>query len=203
MTGLFQSVFAFFLTWWGAALIGALDASIIFFLPFGVDAVVIYLAARRSDVFWWYPVMAAAGSVAGAAVTYWVGHKIGEFGLARHVDARRLERLRRRVRNSGAVALAVPALMPPPFPLTPFILTCGALEVNRWQFLAIFGGMRLLRFGLEALLATLYGTRIVRVMESDTFQLVVGAFILVAIAGTLTSGLLLWRSTRQSRRASA
>jgi membrane protein YqaA with SNARE-associated domain len=203
VTSFFQSVFSFFLTWWGAFLIAALDASMLFFLPFGVDAVVIYLSARDEQLFWLYPIMATAGSVTGAAGTYWIGKKAGEVGLERFVAQRRLERIRGRVRNSGAIALALPALMPPPFPLTPFILTCGALEVSPWRFFATFGAVRLLRFGAEALLALRYGRGILRVLQSDTFQMVVAGFIVIAIVGTIVSAVLLWRSTRPSHAQAA
>jgi hypothetical protein len=42
----FFSFFRFFLTWWGALILGALDSSPFFFVPFGTDAVVIHLCAR-------------------------------------------------------------------------------------------------------------------------------------------------------------
>jgi membrane protein YqaA with SNARE-associated domain len=100
----------FFLTWWGAALLAALDSSMLFFLPFGIDTVVIYLAARDETLFWVYPVLAAFGSVMGAAITYWIGHKAGEVGLERLVPAPRLQRIRDRVRARGAVAMAVEKL---------------------------------------------------------------------------------------------
>ena len=79
--GAFHAAFGFFLTWWGAYLLAALDSTVVFFLPFGVDALVIYLSARSGMFFWIYPLLAAAGSVTGAAVTYWVGRKVGEMGL--------------------------------------------------------------------------------------------------------------------------
>jgi membrane protein YqaA with SNARE-associated domain len=190
---------AFFLTWWGAFVIAALDTSMLFFLPFGVDAVVIYLSARDEQLWWVYPILATAGSLAGATLTFWIGRKMGEVGLERFIPERRLERVRCRVRDKGAIALALPALLPPPFPLTPFILTCGALEVDRWKFFATFGTIRLLRFGAEAVLARVYGRGILRVLQSDTFQAVVIAFIVVAVLGTIVSGVLLWRSTQSSR----
>jgi len=199
LTSLFQSVFSFFLTWWGAFLIAALDASMLFFLPFGVDAVVIYMSARDEEWFWIYPLMATAGSIVGAAGTFWIGRKLGEVGLERYVPERRLERMRCRVRDSGAIALAIPALMPPPFPLTPFILTCGALNVNPWRFFATFGAVRLLRYGAEALLALRYGRGILRVLQSDTFQMVIAGFVVIAIVGSIVSVVLLWRSSHQSR----
>ena len=195
----FRAAFAFFLTWWGAYLLGALDATMLFFLPFGVDALVIYLAARDGMLFWLYPLLATAGSVTGAAVTFWVGRKLGEIGLERFVPARRLERFRGRVQKRGAVAMAFAALLPPPFPLTPFVLTCGALEVDRWIFFGTFAVMRLIRFGSEAVLARVYGRGVLRVLESDSFQKVVVGFIVVALIGTTLSAIMLWRSTRVPR----
>ena len=195
----FSAAFAFFLSWWGTLLLAALDSSMLFFLPFGVDAVVIYLAARSRELFWLYPILAVIGSVAGAAMTFWIGEKAGEHGLERLVSARRLERMRCKVRDSGAIAMALPALLPPPFPLTPFILTCGALAVDRTRFFLTFSAMRLLRFGVEAALARRYGRGILRVLQSDAFQFVVLAFIVVALVGTTVSAGLLWRGTRARR----
>jgi membrane protein YqaA with SNARE-associated domain len=154
-----------FLTWWGPFVVGALDASPVFFMPFGVDALVIYLAARDEHLFWLYPILAAAGSLVGAAITFWIGHKAGDVGLTRLVSKRRLERLRCQVRDKGAMALAVPAIMPPPFPLTPLVLTCGALKVDARRFFTTFAAMRLVRFGVGAVLARIYGRGILRVLE--------------------------------------
>jgi membrane protein YqaA with SNARE-associated domain len=197
--GLFHAAFGFFLTWWGAYLLALLDATMVFFLPLGVDALVIYLSARHGMFFWIYPLLATAGSLTGAAVTYWIGKKGGELGLERFVPAHRLERLRSRVQKQGAVAMAFAALLPPPFPLTPFVLTCGALEVDRRIFFSTFALMRLIRFGGEAALARRYGRGVLRLLESDQFQAVVFTFIAVAVIGTIVSAFMLWRSTRQPR----
>ena len=199
--GAFSGIFRFFLTWWGAFLMGALDTSMLFFLPFGIDALVIYLAARNRELFWFYPVLATAGSAVGAVVTYSIGRKLGEVGLARIVSPQRLERLQGRVKEGGAVAMALPALLPPPFPLTPFILTCGALDVNLRRFLLTFVSVRLLRFGAEGLLARYYGRRVLAVLQSDTFQTIVVVFAVVAVAGTIASGVVLWRKTRPRHQA--
>ena len=184
------------LTWWSAFLLSALDASMVFFMPFGVDALVIYLIARDHRLFWLYPLLATAGSVAGASVTFWIGRKVGDVGLPRLVSKDRLERLRARVQRSGAAAVATPALLPPPFPLTPFVLTCGALNVNPWWFFPTFALMRLARFSLGAALALLYGPGILRLLESQTVQLVIAGFVAMAAAGTLVAGVVLWRKTQ-------
>src|SRR5437773_612061 len=197
--GFFHAAFGFFLTWWGAYVLAALDASMVFFLPFGIDALVIYLSARHGMFFWIYPLLATAGSVTGAAMPYWIGKKAGELGLERLVSNHRFERFRGRVQKQGAAAMAFAALLPPPFPLTPFVLTCGALDVDRVIFFSTFALMRLIRFGGEAALARVYGRGVLRVIESEPFQMVVIGFIVLAVAGTLISGVLLWRNVRQPR----
>jgi membrane protein YqaA with SNARE-associated domain len=197
VTNFFYSIFGFFLSWWGAFLMAALDTSMLFFLPFGVDAVVIFLAASNEDLFWVYPLLATAGSLTGAAVTFWIGRKAGSAGLERLVPGHRLERLKAKVNQKGAIAMATPALLPPPFPLTPFILTCGALDVSRSRFFVTFGAVRLLRFGAEAVLAQRYGRGILAVLQSEPFQIAIMIFIAVAVLGTIASVVLLWRSTHQ------
>jgi len=194
--------FGAFLTWWGLFIVGALDASLVFFMPFGIDALVIYLAARDQTLFWIYPLLAAAGSVLGAATTFWIGHKAGEVGLDRLVPRRHLDRLRCQIRDKGAVALALPAIMPPPFPLTPLVLTCGALNVDPRRFFSTFAAMRLLRFSIGAVLARIYGRGILRVLESDQFQMVIVGFIAIAVLGTIISLVIFWRNT-QTRSLSA
>jgi membrane protein YqaA with SNARE-associated domain len=203
MTAFFYSIFGFFLSWWGAILLAALDTSLLFFVPLANDALVIYLAARNRDLFWLYPLLTTAGSVAGAASTFWIGKKAGEVGLERLVSRGQLDRIRNRVKESGAIAMAVPAALPPPFPLTPYVLTCGALKVDAWTFFSMFAAMRVLRFGAEAILARRYGRGVLRILESSTFQWIVIGFVVLALIGTVVSGVVLWRRTRDRHPASA
>ena len=192
--------FAFFLTWWGLILLGALDASLFVFIPFGTDAVVIYVCARNREWFWLYPLLVTAGSIVGAAVTYAIGAKLGDKGLGRFVSSRQLERFRTRMKDIGSLALGVTAVLPPPFPLTAFILTSGALKVPLARFLTIFAVARLIRFGTEALLARRFGTSLLRMFESDPVQRIAIGLVVVAIAGTAITILRVWRtSTVQSR----
>lgn len=184
-------------------MLAALDTSIVFFLPFGIDALVVYLAARDPEAFWLYPLLVAAGSLAGGAFTFWLGRKAGEAGLERIVSKRRLQRIQTRARRGGALAMVVPAMLPPPFPLTPFVFACGALDVSRWRFFTALGTGRLLRFGTEAVLAQFYGDRVLAVLESDPFRYVMIGFIAIAVIGTAASAVHLWRSTRGERRQPA
>lgn len=186
----------------GVFVLAALDSTLFFSLPFGIDAVVIILAARLEALAWIVPLLAAAGSTAGAALTFWMGAKIGEKGLDRYVPRKRLDRVRRRIRRSGAIALAVLDLIPPPFPFTPFVLAAGALQVRARTFFATLVACRLFRFGLEALLARIYGRSIVGWLDSDLFHTLVAATIVLAIVLTGLSIVKLVRSTRTSGRRS-
>jgi len=197
----FFSVLGYFLTPAGLVLMGALDASLVFFLPLGIDFVVIIMSARRPDLFWVYALLAAAGSVAGAAGTFWIGKVAGERGLARLVKPKRLERVRTRL-DRGAPVVAALALIPPPFPFTPFVLAGGALGMNPWTFLSSLAAARAVRFGVEAALASRYGSQILRWMKTPAFETIVGVLIVLAIAGTVVSVVALVRgSARPLKRA--
>ena len=179
----------------GVVVLAALDSTIFVSLPFGIDAAVIILAARLQTLWWVAPILATFGSVAGAWLTFWMGVKAGEQGLKRYVSAKRLARVRARIQRSGAVALAVLDLIPPPFPFTPFVLAAGALGVNASTFFVTLIVCRLLRFGLEAALAVVYGPHILSWLESDLFHDIVIGCILVAVVLTLLSVIALVRTS--------
>jgi membrane protein YqaA with SNARE-associated domain len=196
---MFFSFLNYFLTWWGAIILGALDSSLFVFLPFGTDVVVVYLCARNPSLFWLYPLLVTAGSVVGAAGTYLLGAKIGDAGLSRFVAKRRLERLRTHVKDVGAFAMGLSAILPPPFPLTAFVLTSGALKVGMTRFLLVFAAARLIRFGVEGALARRYGASVLRLLQSEVAQQIVIGLVIVSVVGTIIAIVQAWRGTRSSR----
>jgi len=200
MRSFFYSVLGYFLTPGGLVVMAALDSSLIFFLPLGIDFAVIVLAARKPDVFWLYALLATVGSLVGAAATFWIGRKVGEHGLSRLIKPSRLERVQERVGNSAAVPVAALGIIPPPFPFTAFVLTSGACRVNAWPFFTTLAGVRVTRFLIEAGLAARYGRRILAWMQSTVFQAIIGVLIAAAVIGTVASAVALYRSTRRSRR---
>src|SRR2546423_8411199 len=96
-----------FLSAGGLFILAALDSTIFFFFPFGIDAAVIVLTVRHHGFAWAYPILATAGSLAGTMATFWMGRKIGEAGLERYVPKRRLESVVRSVRRKGATPLGL------------------------------------------------------------------------------------------------
>jgi membrane protein YqaA with SNARE-associated domain len=203
MRSFFYSLLGSFLTPGGLVLMGALDASLIFFLPLGIDFAVIVLSARHPHLFWFYAVLATAGSLLGAAVTFWIGRKVGKHGLSRLMKPSRLRRVQNRVADNAGFGVAALAIIPPPFPFTAFVLASGAFGGHAWTFFTTLAAVRLVRFLAEGGLAGIYGRRILGWMQSTTFEVIVGALIVLAVGGTIVSGLAVYRSTRGPRRLSA
>jgi len=192
-------IFSSLMSWWGLWLIGALDSTIIFTLPLAVDIAVIILTSQNHEMFWLYPVIAMAGSLCGAAITYYMGRRIGEAELERFVSAGRLARVRKKLKSKGAVAIAFLDLVPPPFPFTAFIIAAGALKVSTYRFFFWLALTRLLRFGAEGVLAYYYGRHIINWLKSDTFEYIAAFMVAVALLGTALGTIQLIRTTRGSR----
>jgi membrane protein YqaA with SNARE-associated domain len=189
-----RALLGYFVTPAGLVLLGILDSSLIFFLPLGIDVVLILLCARDPELFWGYALLATAGSLTGAAGTYWLGMKVGEQGITRWVGKSRVDRIRARVSGKAAAGVATLALIPPPFPFTALVLASGAFALDMWRFFATLAAVRVLRFGLEGALAARYGRSILGWMETPVFEATVGALIVLAFAGTVISAVKVYRS---------
>ena len=184
MQKFFASLFGLFLSPWGLVALAALDSSMFFFMPMAVEAAVVILTARHRELVWLFPILAAAGSVAGAALTFTIGSKIGDEGLTHWISEQRLKGIQHKIKQKGALALGSAGVLPPPFPLAPLILACGAFNVRKTPFLIAFAASRALRFGIIGGLAFLYGRWILRFMESTAFKTVVVLFFVAALLGT-------------------
>jgi membrane protein YqaA with SNARE-associated domain len=198
MKSLFAGLLSYFLTPGGLVLMGALDSSLVFFLPLGIDFVVIILTARNPDLFWLYAGLATLGALIGAGLTFWIGRKAGKHGLTKLIKPSRLKRIEAMVSRRAAVTVAALAIIPPPFPFTGFVLTSGAFGVHAWPFFSMMAGVRLARFTIEGALAAKYGSALVGWMESPTFTVVVGIMAALAIVGTIVSAVAVARSTRKA-----
>jgi membrane protein YqaA with SNARE-associated domain len=146
----------------GVFVVSVIDASIIPLpLPGSTDLLILLLAAHRS-VLWLLMLAAVSGSVLGGYLTWSAGKKGGEAMLERYVPKRFREPLSRRVKHNGVASVGIAAILPPPIPLMPFLLTAGALGVSRRQFFWAFSVARAARYGLIGWLGATYGRRVLR-----------------------------------------
>jgi membrane protein YqaA with SNARE-associated domain len=188
-----RSLAAFFFSLGGPGLLllGALDSSFLLFIPLGNDLLLIALTAAHPNRALFYVAMATAGSMLGVAFTHWASAKGGE-GMSK---SKRVAYVEREVKEHGAVALAIAALMPPPFPFTLFIVVTAALQYPRRRLLLIVAGGRAGRFGVEAWLALIYGRRIIGMAQSAYVQGFIIALVVISIAGSAWS---IYRWARKS-----
>jgi len=145
----------------GLILLGLADNSVVP-LPGSMDVLTIYLAARHRDLWWYYAFMATVGAVIGGYITYGLARKGGKEAFERRLSKEKAEKVFARFERWGFGAVAVPALLPPPFPIVPFLLAAGALQYSRKQFVAALALGRAVRFTMVAGLGVVYGRHIVR-----------------------------------------
>jgi membrane protein DedA with SNARE-associated domain len=98
------------------------------------------------------------------------------------------------------LAVFLPSVLPPPIPLSPFLLAAGALGISRNRFLLVFGAARTLRYGAITWLGVVYGRRMVR-LWSATLQKwsapLLWVFVSMVLIG-VALGIWKWRSQRKS-----
>lgn len=146
----------------GLFLLAVVDSSFIPLpIPGATDILLVILAARHHAWFW-ITIVATAGSLVGGSMTYHLGKVGGMHTLEKRVPQRYLKRITTWTGKHGLLAVALPAILPPPVPLTPFLLAAGVLQVPRKKFYAAFGTSRLLRHGTAAWLGYRYGRSILR-----------------------------------------
>jgi membrane protein YqaA with SNARE-associated domain len=145
----------------GLVLLGLADSSVVP-LPGSMDVLTIYLAARHRQLWWYYAVMATVGAVLGGYITYSLARKGGKEAFERKLSSKKAAKVFERFERWGFGAVAVPALLPPPFPIVPFLLAAGAMQYSRKKFLAALALGRAVRFTIVAGLGAIYGRHIVR-----------------------------------------
>jgi membrane protein YqaA with SNARE-associated domain len=171
-------------------------------LPGSTDLLLLWLVAHSGNP-WLLASCAVAGSILGGYTTWDIGRKGGEAALRRYVPARLLGRTVGWVEHHRILAIFLPAVLPPPIPLSPFVLASGALRVSRGRFLVVFGAARSLRYAFISWLAFVYGRPVVRIW-SGTLQRW-SAPLLWAFGGLFAScvcfGIWKYRSLRKSEDA--
>ncbi|HLH15865.1 MAG TPA: hypothetical protein VKX45_01525 [Bryobacteraceae bacterium] len=191
---------AFFWHWGGPALlaIGIADSSFLF-VPLGNDVLVVAATARSHSVWrmLYYAAMSTAGSVLGVLLVDVILRPAGERGLEKHLSARWIERLKQKVTEDAAWALALASIAPPPFPFTPFIMAASALQYPRKKLLAVTGAARMVRFTALGVLALFFGRGILRVLRSTAAEDVMIGFGVLCLVGSIISVVGWIRRTRR------
>jgi len=139
--------------------VGLADGSVVP-LPGSTDALTIVLAAGSHKEWPYYAAMATLGSTLGGYLTYRLGRKGGKEALEKKISRERLQNIYGKVNRGAFQAVFVPALLPPPVPMVPFVLAAGVMNYPPRKFLAALIMGRAVRFSIIAFLASIYGKSI-------------------------------------------
>ena len=177
-------------------LIGALDSSLLS-LPEINDYLVVGRCIKQPSAVFYFPLFAAIGSVLGCLLLYTIMRRGGQALLRRRFKRENIEKVERAYARYGFLAIAIPALLPPPMPFKIFVATAGTLEYPRWKFLVTVMVARSFRYYVEGILAVYYGRRVLSFIKDRGLAIVVICGM-VAILFVLIYAL---RNRRQTRGA--
>jgi membrane protein YqaA with SNARE-associated domain len=164
-------------------IIGALDSSLLS-LPEINDYLVVARCFSDPKAVFYFPLFAAAGSVIGCGVLYSIMRRGGQAVMRRRFSPASIARVEAAYARFGFLALAVPALLPPPMPFKVFVATAGALEYPRWRFMLTILLARSLRYYVEGALAVFYGEQVIDFLRHNglTILSVAAALVILGIA---------------------
>lgn len=172
----------------GLFLVSIIDSS---FVPLPIpgitDIMLVLMAARHAN--WFVLVLVASvGSAIGGYLSYRVGQSGGMAFLEKRVPPRIFKLVREWMEHHAILAVAIPALLPPPMPLSPFVLAAGALKMSKRKFLWAFILSRTARHFIAVGLGLYYGRHILRLWNqlsekyATTLLIVTWSVILVSCA---------------------
>ena len=142
--------------------ISAVDSSFVPLpIPGVTDILLIVFAAAHSNVF-----LLVALSTIGSALGGLFSHAIGQAGglgfLEKHVPKAVLTRVTSWMEHHAILAVSLPAILPPPMPLSPFVLVAGAVHMSRKKFMWAFTVSRFLRHCIAVWIGVHYGRTFLR-----------------------------------------
>ena len=163
---------------------------------------IVVLAAKHANL-----ILLVGAATIGSALGGLFSHQVGQHGgmafLEKHVPPRILKRITGWMESHAILSVALPAVLPPPMPLSPFVLAAGALNMSRRTFMITFTVSRFLRHAAAAAIGVYYGPHVVRAWNMFTREY--GVPILIAIWSVIliSVGIAFWKlyKTSRSRRA--
>ncbi len=144
----------------GLLLVSIIDSSPIPLpIPGSSDLLVTVFAAKEHG---WLlaTLIATLGSALGSIASYQLGVAGGMALLDKYAPKRFADRLKHWSEQHALLSVALPAILPPPAPLMPFLIAAGALRMPRRVFYPTFAVSRFVRHAFYAWLGVHYGRHI-------------------------------------------
>ena len=185
MRGLLEWLRAFAMSLGGPGMfiIAFLDSSFLSF-PEVNDLLIVLLVINHPERMVLYATIATLGSIAGCLALYFVGRKGGKAFVEKRFKGGTVERAAGLMRRYGALALIVPALLPPPAPFKIFVLMGGVANIPLPTFIWAIALGRGVRYFGEGILAVMYGKQALEYIHENgrTVALVLAALVVIGTA---------------------
>jgi membrane protein YqaA with SNARE-associated domain len=183
----------------GLFLVSVVDSSFIPLpIPGVTDIMIIVYAANHANVIL-LVLIATLGSAGGGLFSHAVGQAGGMKFLEKHVPGYILKRVTSWMEAHAIISVALPAILPPPMPLSPFVLAAGAVDMSRKKFMTAFTLSRLVRHAFAAWLGVHYGKAVLALWSH--FSSKWGTTVLIALWSfiLLFTAIAIWRMIKASR----
>jgi membrane protein YqaA with SNARE-associated domain len=166
----------------GLILLGLADNSLIP-LPGSTDVATIVLAAHHRQPWFYYSIMATTGAVLGGYLTYRMARKGGKEAVNKKFSQRKAKRVYAIFERWGFASVAIPAILPPPFPIVPMLLAAGAMQYPTKKFLAALTVGRGIRYAILGYLGAHYGRGILKFFGEYYWPVLITLIALSVITG--------------------
>ena len=119
--------------------------------------------------------------------------------LEKNVPPLILKRVTAWMESHAIISVALPAILPPPAPLSPFVLAAGAVHMSRKKFMTAFTLSRFLRHCIAAWLGVHYGHAVLHFWSR--FSARWGTTILITLWSVIVlfTAIAIWRLIKTSR----
>jgi membrane protein YqaA with SNARE-associated domain len=183
----------------GVFLVSIVDSSFVPLpLPGITDIMIIVLAAQHNS--WLLLILlATAGSALGGYFSYQVGQRGGMAFLEKHVPPRIFKRVCEWMSSHAILSVALPAILPPPMPLSPFVLAAGALKMSQKKFMITFTASRAMRHAIAAWLGIHYGRHILRIWNAISAKYATPVLIVIWTLIIVSAAIAFWKLYKTSR----
>lgn len=152
----------------GLFLVSIVDSSFVPLpIPGVTDVMLVLFAAHHANVIL-LVLVSTVGSALGGLFSHMVAQAGGMAFLEQRVPARILNPVTHWMERHAILAVALPALLPPPMPLSPFVLAAGALRMNRRRFMIAFTLSRFARHIIAVWLGVRYGHSVLHLWKHIT-----------------------------------
>ena len=167
-------------------------------IPGITDIMIVLYAAGHANIIL-LVLIATAGSAVGGLFSHAVGQAGGIQFLEKNVPPAILKRVTSWMESHALLSVALPAILPPPMPLSPFVLAAGAVHMSRKKFMTAFTLSRLARHSIAAWLGVHYGKAVLRFWSR--FSEKWGTTVLIALWTFLVifTAIAIWRLIKTSR----